>query len=140
MLRAKSGVSNKRSAKSNQSAASPLSKAAWTRATIDERRRFVDGIGVDSLFEALSLSFRAEVKRRIAAEQPTMTSALGETIAAGVRQALSLQKAAKAEDDPATGVASALNAINNKLAAVGFDLNNITKVIIDPAATQRRAA
>lgn len=110
------------------------------KATIDERRGFLDGIGVDSLLQTLSLAYRAEVARRVTGQKTATTSALGETIAAGVRQALSLQRAAEPKDVPAIGVASALNAVNNKLAAAGFDLTNITMVAIDRAATQRHAA
>ena len=137
MLRTKSGKPNKsgKSSKSN----SPLSKAAWTKATVEERRRFLDSIGTNAVCEALSLDFRSDLKRRVAGQQAAITSALCETIAAGVRQVLSLQKAAKAKEVPATGVASALNAINNKLATAGFDLNNLT-VGINIAATQTEKA
>jgi hypothetical protein len=133
MLRANSG-------KSKKSNASPLSKAAWTKATIWERRRFLDSLGVDSFCEALSHTFRTELKRRVAGQQAAETTELGKTIAAAFRQVLSLQKAGKPKDGPAMGVVSALNAINNKLTAAGLDLNNITGVNIDPAATKRKAA
>jgi hypothetical protein len=145
MLRKKSGKPTKSSkprskSGSSKSDGSPLSKASWTKATVEERRRFLDGIGANSLCEALSFAFRSELKRRIAGQQTAATSSLNETIAAGIRQALSLQKIAKPKDTPAMGVASALNAINNKLTAAGFDLNNLTSVVIDPAATQKKAA
>jgi hypothetical protein len=137
MLRAKSVESNKSNKKSD---GSPLSRAAWTKATIGERQRFLDSLGVDSFCEALSSAFRTELKRRVAGQQAAETTALGETIAAAFRQVLSLQKAGKPIDGPAMGVVPALNAINKKLTAAGLDLNNITGVNIDPTATKRKAA
>jgi hypothetical protein len=95
---------------------------------------------VASFCEALSHTFRTELKRRVAGQQAAESTALGETIAAAFRRVLSLQKAGKPKDGPAMAVVSALNAINNKLAAAGLDLNNITGVNIDPAATKRKAA
>ena len=38
------------------------------------------------------------------------------------------------------GVVSMLNFINNKLDAAGLDLNNITGITLDPAATKTKAA
>jgi hypothetical protein len=128
MLRTKSG-GPQRSNKSNKRGGSPLSKAAWTKATIDERRRFLDSIGVNSFCEALSFAFRAELKRRVAGQQAAATSALSETVAAAIRQALSFQKSATDKDAPAIGVANALNGINNKLNRNGLDLNDIEVVI-----------
>ena len=118
---------------------SPLNKATCTKATIQERQKFLDAIGANSLCEALSLALRAELRRRITGQQRTATSALNETISKAIRQALSLQKAAKVKNAPAPDVAATLNAINNKLEAGGFDLNNVT-IAIDPAATQKLAA
>ena len=114
----------------------PLRKAVWVGATPEDRRAFLDSIGMEAVLQALSPSARAELHRRVAGQHAAKTSALSETIAAGLRQALSLQKAARSEAGPAMGVAPALNAINNKLAAAGFDLNYI-RVVIDPAATQK---
>jgi hypothetical protein len=118
---------------------SPLTKAAWVKATVEERRRFLDAIGANSICEALSFAMRAELRRRVAGQQRAATSPLNDTISKAVRQALSLQKASKPKDMPAAGVAAALNAINNKLEAGGFDLNNVT-IAVDPAMTQKHAA
>jgi hypothetical protein len=139
MLRAKSGR-NRSSNKTYKSNGSPLTKAAWNKATIAERRQFLDAIGVDSVLEAVSFAFRAELKRRVAGQQAAKVSALSEHIAAAIRQALSCQKSAQDNKDaPAMGVVSALGFINNKLAKAGLDLNNITAVTIDAAATRRAA-
>jgi hypothetical protein len=135
MLRAKTG--QKSTAKSPES---PLTRAAWARATPDERRRFLDSIGTDSLCAAFSTALRAELKRRVGGQHAAQASALSATIAAGLRQALSLQKTSRPKDVPAIGVASALNAINNKLAAAGLDLNDLVSVVLDPAVTRRNAA
>jgi hypothetical protein len=135
MLRAKSS----RKA-SKPKAKSLLTKALWIAAGIEERRRFLDSIGVNSFCEAFSPPFRAELRRRVGGQRAAMTSALGETVAAAFRQVLSLQKSAKLKDTPAMGVAAALNAVNNKLGAAGLDLNNITAVNIDATATRRQAA
>jgi len=116
---------------------SPLSKAIWSAATIEERRRFLDSIGVNELCAAISPAFRTELRRRVGGQQAARTSALGGTLAAAFRQALSLQKSA-AKDAPAMGVVSTLNAINNKLTAAGFDLNHITGVVLDATATDAR--
>jgi hypothetical protein len=135
MLRAKSG---KKASKPKPKAA--LTRAVWAAASIEERRHFLDSIGVDSLLEAISMPFRAELRRRVGGQRAATTSALGETLAAAFRQALSLQQSARSKDAPAIGVAAALNAVNNKLGGAGFDLNNITGVVIDAAATRRQAA
>jgi hypothetical protein len=137
-LRAKSGNS-KRSSKSTRTTGSALTKAAWTKATPDERRLFLDAVGADSICAALSFTLRAELRRRVAGQQRATTSILGETVTKAFRQALSLQKVSKPKDTPAIGIACALNAINNKLAAADLDLNNIV-IVIDPIATQKRAA
>jgi hypothetical protein len=136
MLRAKSGSSRKASRPKPKLL---LTKAIWAAASIEERRRFLDAIGVDSFLEAVSPAFRAELRRRVGGQHAAATSALGKTLAAAFRQALSIQKSAKAKDVPAPGVAAALNAVNNKLGGQGFDLNNIISVTIDAAATRRAA-
>jgi len=124
-----------------KAAPSPLTKASWRQATVEQRRGFLDAIGAAELCAAFSLGLRMELQRRVAGLARMAVSAVGETIAKGIRQALSLQKAAKPKDVPAVGVANALNGINNKLAASGLDLNHIT-IVIDPEATlaQKKAA
>jgi hypothetical protein len=140
MLRGKTSKSSSFSESTNKSGTnSSLTKAAWTKATPDERQKFLDDIGADSICGALSFALRAELRRRVAGQQRATTSALSETIAKAIRQALSLQKVTKPKDSPAPGVVSALNAINNKLEAAGLDLNNVT-VVIDPIATQKSKA
>jgi hypothetical protein len=79
MLRAKVGNSGK--SKKSGASGSPLSKAAWTKATVQERQEFLDTIGADSICTALSFTLRAELKRRVADQQRATTSALGETVA-----------------------------------------------------------
>jgi hypothetical protein len=136
-LRAKLGPSN-RSDKPKQTSESPLTKAAWTKATIDEQRRFLDSIGANSLCQAFSFALRAELGRRVAGQRRAANSALSEVIAKGIRQALSLQKVAKPEDGPAVGVAAALNVINTKLKSAGLDLNDVV-VVIDAMAAKAAA-
>jgi len=121
------------------SPSTPLSKAAWSKATVEERRRFLDAIGADPLCAVFSIALRAELRRRVGGQQRAKTSALGDTITKALQQALSLQKVTTTKDAPAMGVASALNAVNNKLNSHGLDLNNIT-IVIDPAAAHRKAA
>jgi hypothetical protein len=122
------------------SSSPPLSKAAWAKASIEDRRRFLEAIGANSLCEALSFALRAELRRRIAGQQTATTSSLAETIAKALRQALSLQKANNTSmDTPAAGVAAALDAVNNKLAGANLDLNNLV-VVLDVMATQKKAA
>jgi hypothetical protein len=118
---------------------SSLNKAAWVKATVEERRHFINAIGADSLCEALSITMRAELRRRVAGQRRTAMSALDEIITKAMRQALSLQKASKVKDSPAPGVAAALNAVNNKLEAGGLDLNNVT-IAVDPTTTRKHAA
>lgn len=104
--------------------------AAWKAATKDLRRRFLDAIGADALCEALSIPLCAELRRRVGSRQKAAASPLEEVIAKAIRQALSLQKASeKAWDEPAPGVAAALNVINSKLKAAGLDLNHVTIVV-----------
>jgi hypothetical protein len=133
-LRPKSG---RKSGKSDSSGSS-LSKSVWNKATVEERRRFLDSVGANSLCEAFSLGLRAELRRRVAGQRADPTSALSEIIAKGIRQALSLQKAAKPEEGPAKGVAAALNVINTKLASADLDLNDVV-VVIDPMAAKAAA-
>jgi hypothetical protein len=129
MLRAKSVGPKRPGNKTNKRDGSPLSKAPWTKATINQRQRYLDDIGVDSFCEACSFAFRAELKRRVGKQQAAMGSALAGTVAAAIRHALSIQKTATDKDAPAIGVANALNGINNKLASAGLDLNDIEVVI-----------
>jgi hypothetical protein len=136
MLRATAGKPDK-SKKANASSL-PLSKASWTKATVQERQNFLDAIGADSLCAALSFTLRAELRRRVAGQQRATASPLNGTIAKAIRQALSLQRTTRPRDMPAAGVAAALNAINDKLEGAGFDLNNIT-IIIDRTTTQKQA-
>jgi hypothetical protein len=138
MLCAKSGNSGKSGKSRKSNVDSPLSKAAWTKASLEERREFLVAVGADALCKALSFTLRAELSRRVAGQRRATSSALDETLSKAIRQALSLQKSAKSKDGPAMGVAAALNAINNKLTSVGMDLNDIS-VAIDPITTRKAA-
>lgn len=112
--------------------------AEWKAASKELRRRFLDAVGADALCETLSIPLRAELRRRVGGRQRTAASPLDEVIAKAVRQALSLQKAC-GRDEPAAGVAAALNVINKKLEAAGLDLNHVT-IVVDATATSRPAA
>jgi hypothetical protein len=46
-----------------------LSSLAWSESTIDQRRKFIDAIGLDSLLEAIPPSWRAEFERRFQPHQ-----------------------------------------------------------------------
>jgi hypothetical protein len=134
-LRTKSGDA---SSKPKNNTGSSLNRSDWIRATLEERRQFLDSIGVEELCKAFSFALRAELRRRVAGQNRIATSPLGDTVAKGIRQALSLQKSSKPKDEPAMGVAAALNAINKKLEAEGLDLNNIA-IVIDATVTQRQS-
>ena len=100
MLRAKPwpGATGKSNKSAKPGSGSPLTKSAWTAATVEERRRFLDSVGADALCAAFSLALRAELRRRVAGQRAAQASALSDTIAAGLRQALSLQKTSKPKD------------------------------------------
>jgi hypothetical protein len=76
MLRAKVGNSGK--SKKSGASGSPLSKAARTKATVQERQAFLDTIGRFCLH---STKLLAELKRRVGDQQRATTSALGEAVA-----------------------------------------------------------
>ena len=121
-------------------AAAALSSLAWSSATAEERRRFVDAIGLISWLAAMPPSWSAELERRIDGLRAATTKNVDQTLSKALRQALSLQKTATDKDNTSASVAAALNAILNKLKATGFDLNDVEVVIRAPAVSRKRAA
>jgi hypothetical protein len=121
-------------------AAAALSSFAWSNATADERRRFVDAIGLISWLAAMPPSWLPELERRIDEQRAAATKNVDQTLSKALRQALSLQKTAHDKDNTSASVAAALNAILNKLKATGFDLNDVEVVIRAPAVSRKRAA
>lgn len=98
----------------------------------------LNAIGIDGLLGALSQQLRREIERRVDRHNKSSAKANGkfnERAAAALRQALSMQKTAKDKNEPALGVASALNMINNLLIKDGVDLNNIVGLVVDMDAT-----
>ena len=116
-----------------------LSTLSWSEASIDERRHFVDGIGLVSLLAAIPPTWHAEIERRVLGQRKAKAQAndkFNVTISKTLQQALSLQRAHKNKDEMAPGVAAALNTINNLLAKEGSDLNAIVGVLLDQQAVK----
>jgi len=110
----------------------PLSTLAWANSTPEQRQHFVNGIGLQSLLAAIPPQWFSELERRIDGQRARATNSnteLDAVVSKALRQALSLQQSASNKDNASAGVAAALNAINNKLRAAGFDLNDADVVI-----------
>jgi len=135
-------ISGKPAGKSDKSATSSakpstLSSLAWSDASPVERRHFVDSIGLLDWLAAIPPSWFPELKHRIDGQRVRVANASSDidaTIGKALRQALSLQKTAKARDNTSASVAAALNGILNKLSAAGADLNDLEVVIRAPIA------
>jgi hypothetical protein len=121
-----------------KSPAATLSTLAWSEATPEQRRRFLDGIGLISLLAAIPPTWHAEIERRVEGLHKVKTDKLSDAVAKALRQALSLQKAHKG-DGMAPCVAAALNAVNNLLVKAGADLNEISGITLDENLTKARA-
>jgi hypothetical protein len=123
-------------------ATTELSSLAWSKATVEERCRFVDAIGFISWLAAIPPSWLPELERRIDGQRARWApnAKVDATLSKALRHALSLQKTAKDKDSTSTSIAAALNGIINKLHATGFDLNDVEVVIWTPAIKGERAA
>jgi tryptophanyl-tRNA synthetase len=110
--------------------------AWWLGAPIEARRHFLDGAGISAFLAALPPAWRTELGRRAAGQRTASSSKLGNTLTSALRTALSLQSSALT-DQPAVGVANALNGILNRLASESLELHDVEIVI---AAAMRRAA
>jgi hypothetical protein len=115
-----------------------LSAADFHKAGLEERRAFLDAIGVEELCGSMSFTLRAKLQSRLP-QFRAKASTLGGTIAKAIQQALSLQKCSDRKGEAARGVANCLNVINAKLEAEGLSLNNVD-VVIDRSATICKAA
>jgi hypothetical protein len=136
-----------KSEKSKAKTAAALSSLAWSNATADERRRFVDAVGLISWLAAMPPSWSAELERRIVGLRGATTKNVDQTLSKALRQVLSLQKSferagnpERLKDNTSASVAAALNAILNKLKATGFDLNDVEVVTRAQGVGRKRAA
>jgi hypothetical protein len=123
-------------------AGAALSSLAWSNATVDERCRFVDAIGLIPWLAAMPPSWLPELERRIDGQRTAATKNVknvDDTLSKALRQALSLQKTADNKDNNSAGIAAALNAILNKLKATGLDLNDVELTTIRAVHTKRAA-
>jgi hypothetical protein len=122
------------------SAKSPLSSLAWSEANVDQRRHFVDAVGLISWLAAIPPSWRHELERRIDGRRARAAKSkdINATISKALRQALSHHKNTK-NNAASASVAAALNGILNKLKAADLDLNDL-EVITPAVAARKRAA
>lgn len=136
------GKSSSKSAERTKSAKTPpaLSSLAWSNATPEQRRHFLDGIGLVSLLAAIPPTWTAEIERRVEGLHKAKTDKLSDAVTKALRHALSLQRAHKDKDQMAPGVAAALNTINNLLDKAGADLNEIDGIIFDRTLTKAKSA
>jgi hypothetical protein len=115
LLKPKSSPSGKKAKK-----ATPLvlNSLAWSMASPEERRRFLDAIGLMPLLEALPPAWCAKVRERTRSNSP-----LSEKVTKALKAALSHANS-KTGSDQASAIAS-LNAINALLASQGHDLHDL---------------
>jgi hypothetical protein len=136
-LRAAMRLITKPSPRGDRSPPKPaLNSAAWARATPEERRRFLEAIGLLPLLSALPPAWRNEIEQRARRKSAATSSKLNDTLTKALRTALSLQLGAR-KDELAVGIANALNGILNKLQAEGLELHDIE---IIAAVAMKRAA
>jgi hypothetical protein len=118
--------------------ASKLNLLAWTAASPDARRRFLDGIGLIALLAALPPTWRAEIDRRVNGQRSAAISPLGDKATKALRSALS-HLAQKTDQDRASALAG-LGGIGNLLAAHGLDLHDIEITVAVAARHKAKAA
>ena len=73
----------KRPVKTTKQPAPALNSLAWSEASPEERRRFLDAVGVASLLAALPDSMRLEIKRQLVAKAPRREKPAGRPIGDG---------------------------------------------------------
>jgi hypothetical protein len=139
-LIADKGAAPKKSAKPKPA----LSPLVWATATPDQRTLFLNAVGLPAIFAAMPPSWQAEIRQRVLGQERARARADNKSdslIVKALRQALSLQKAAKG-NELAAGVAAALNTMNNLLLKDGADLNDIVGIELGHSirTTKRRAA
>jgi hypothetical protein len=139
-LIADKGAAPKKSAKPKPA----LSPLMWATATPDQRTLFLNAIGLPAILAAMPPPWHAEIRQRVLGQERASARADNKSdslIVKALRQALSLQKAAKG-NELAAGVAAALNTMNNLLLKDGADLNDIVGIELGHAirTTKRRAA
>jgi hypothetical protein len=121
-------------------AKSPLSVIAWINATLEQRCRFVNAIGLPALLEAIPLSWHSELEHRVDGRRAAASMDVNQTLSKALRLALSFQKTATDRDNTSHAVASALNGILAKAAAAGLDINDLEIRARKIPANRRRAA
>jgi hypothetical protein len=104
-----------------------LSSLAWSNATLDQRRQFLDAIGIDSLFEALPPARRPEFQQRAA------HTSLDDKMAKLLRLAL-------ASDGVTPEGVSALKAVKTMIIAAGHDLHEVVGLKFNRADTVAKRA
>jgi hypothetical protein len=113
----------------------PSLKAAWFEATFEERRKFLDAIGLDSILDAMPSIWREILTGRISGLQRSKQQSKQRTplekATVALRQALSLNESSGAA--ATNGVASALGGIRNLLAAQGLSLHDV-EIVVEPFA------
>ena len=135
-------ASRKKSATKPKTGASSTSFNAlawWANAPGEARQHFLDGVGLRPLLAALPPTWRVEIERRAARHRSAGPSKLANTLTGALKTALSLQAGAS-RDQPAAGVANALNGILNKLTSEGLDLHDVEIVVSTNAELRRCAA
>ena len=139
-LRDDSEGSRKRSAtksKSKKSATSLDALGWWTNAPLEERKHFLDSVGLKGVFTAMPTDWRLELMRQARAAAAGFQRQ--DALTAAFKTALSL-----AETDPkgVHAIVSALRGIRNLLRAGGYDPDRIESISIEAGEAEggRRAA
>jgi hypothetical protein len=138
----KDGVGESPKPEKAAKSAAVLSTLAWSEATPEQRRHFLDGIGLISVLAAIPPAWHAEIDRRVEGQRKRLDCRRGvrsPAVVKALRQALSLQKAHGNKDGMAPGVAAALNVINNLLLKEGADLNEI-EILLNKNLTRAKSA
>jgi hypothetical protein len=152
LIAVKKDAAPKKNAKKPAKPAVVLSTLAWSDATLEQQRHFLDGINLDSVLaaapstwtlelflKAIPPAWKTEIERRVDGQRKAKSRTPSEKIAAALQQALSAQKVHRDKNEPAPGVAAALNTINNLLIKEGADLNEI-EITLNKNLTQAKRA
>jgi hypothetical protein len=112
---------------------SGLSTLDWAAADLEQRRHFLNSIGLPSFFAAMPADWRREIERRVAGQRAAAAASATE-LSAKVTKSLRLALSTK---NPEESIA-ALNAIRRLLERKGYDLHDLA-IAVETVATKRAA-
>jgi hypothetical protein len=114
-----------------------LSSLAWSEASLEERRRFLDAVGLTSWLQAMPPSWRATVARHMKAPDP---DEFEKRLATLLRVALAGLAQQKESDKIEPETRSALDLLNKLISDHGHDVHEIFAVRFDRSQTIEKRA